>query len=73
MRLILKVVGLEQEIFTKIKHHAEYGLAVKVALFVAAIFGLAGAIGFSVQVLFFSAGLGVATSVAGLVGEGLNF
>ena len=73
IKQVLKIVSLEEEIFSKIKLHAEYGLAVKVALFVAALFGLAGAVVHSMPVLYLAAGLGISTSVAGLVGEGFRF
>ncbi len=73
MKMIQKVLGLEQKVFHKIKRNAEYGIAVKVGLFVAAIFGLIGAIMSSETWLTISVVLGITVSVAWLVGEGFNF
>jgi hypothetical protein len=73
MMAIKKILAVEEEIFNKIKRHAEYNLAVRVGLFVAALFGISGAITGAATTLTISACVAVITSIAWLVAEGFDF
>ncbi len=73
MRMIKKVLSLEEEVFTKIKRNAEYGLAIRIGLFVAAILGIAGGVTGTSAFLTLSIGIGAATTVGWLLAEGFNF
>ena len=73
MRLIKKILSLEEEVFTKVKRNAEYGLAIRIGLFVASIIGMAGGVTGTAAYLTFSLGLGAATTVGWLLAEGFDF
>jgi hypothetical protein len=73
MIAIKKILSLEEEIFNKIKRHAEYSLAVRIGLFVAALFGIAGAITGATSTMTVAAGVAVVTSIGWLIAEGFDF
>lgn len=73
MALVKKILAFEEEIYRKIKRQAEYSLVVRIGLFVASLFGIAGSITSVYATLTVGVGIGGLFSIAWLVSDGFDF
>lgn len=73
MGSIKKILAFEEQIFIKIRRHAEFNLAVRVAVFAASLLGLITAVWGTPVMIAWSFGLGAVTSVGWFVVEGFSF